>query len=256
MGKVTRFIDPPEGSPRLLVAIDGRVKLLLLLGFLLVNLAVGGWRVPLLLAMLALLGALMAGVGVAPFLRRMVVPALLAAVVFFSQVFWARQGEEVLLLDLGGRQAVVYEEGARRGLELSARILGGMGMLLFFSLSTPLPELMRAARFYRVPAVLVELALVMYRYLFLLLEEAGRIRTAQAARLGFGDTRSRLRSAGILGGMLVLRTYDRAERGFAAMRCRGYCGSLTPIPSAPLQRRDWGTLGVGAVVLAFLLVKL
>jgi len=123
-------------------------------------------------------------------------------------------------------------------------------VLLFFSLSTPLPELMRAARFFRCPPVLVELALIMYRYIFLLLEEGGRIRNAEKSRLGFVDFRSGLRSAGILGGMLVLRTYDRAERSFAAMRCRGYRGALTAVTPATMQGRDWGALVAGMLLLA------
>ena len=109
---------------------------------------------------------------------------------------------------------------------------------------------MRAARFFRCPPVLVELALIMYRYIFLLLEEGGRFRTAQKARLGFVDFRSGLSSAATLGGMLVLRTYDRAERSFAAMRCRGYRGALTNLPPGKLQGRDWAVLVVGLGVLA------
>jgi cobalt/nickel transport system permease protein len=148
---------------------------------------------------------------------------------------------------------VVHAGGVGRGLELAARILGGMGVLLFFSLTTPLPELMRAAHFFRCPAVLVELALIMYRYIFLLLEEGGRIRNAQKARLGFVDFRAALRSSGTLGGMLVLRTYDRAERSFAAMRCRGYRGVLTAVTPGDLRPYDWGALVIGLTMLAIFL---
>lgn len=250
MGGAHHFIDAQGESRRLLVALDGRVKLVLLVAALAVNLSAGGIRVPLLLAGLAFLGVLAAGVRPALFLQRMAVPAMLAAVAFVTQLFWYREGGAVFTVPLGGWEPVFYTGGLRRGLELAARILGGMGVLLFFSLSTPLPELMRAARFFRCPAVLVELALIMYRYIFLLLEEGGRIRNAQKARLGFVDLRAVLRSAGILGGMLVLRTYDRAERSFAAMRCRGYRGALTAVAPGRLQPHDWGALAVGLAVLA------
>jgi cobalt/nickel transport system permease protein len=98
--------------------------------------------------------------------------------------------------------------------------------------------------------VLVELALIMYRYIFLLQEEGGRIRNAEKSRLGFVDTRAALRSSGILGGMLVLRTYDRAERSFAAMRCRGYRGALTAVTPGRMQGHDWAVLVVGLGLLA------
>jgi cobalt/nickel transport system permease protein len=50
--------------------------------------------------------------------------------------------------------------------------------------------------------------------------------------------------------MLILRTYDRAEATFAAMRCRGYRGALTVAVGNPLQGRDWLVLGLGLALLA------
>jgi len=250
MGGAHHFIDAQGESRRLLVALDGRVKLLLMAAALGGNLAAGGLRTPIALSALALLLVLAAGVPVRSFLRRMAVPALLATVALVTQLFWFQQGEVLLRLPVFHWELILYSGGVVRGLELAARIVGGMAVLLFFSLSTPLPELMRAARFFRCPPVLVELAMIMYRYIFLLLEEGGRIRNAERSRLGFVDTRSAVRSSGILGGMLVLRTYDRAERSFAAMRCRGYRGALTAVTPGEMQGRDWAALAVGMLLLA------
>jgi cobalt/nickel transport system permease protein len=243
MGGAHHFIDAQGESQRLLVALDGRIKLVLLTAALVLNLTAGGVRTPLSLAALALILVRFSGVRTSAFLKRMAVPAVLATVAFITQLFWFQEGPPT-----------VHQGGIWRGLELASRILGGMGVLLFFSLTTPLPELMRAARFFRCPPVLVELALIMYRYIFLLLEEGGRIRNAQKARLGFVDFKSGLRSSGILGGMLVLRTYDRAERSFAAMRCRGYRGALTAVTPGRLQGHDWAALAVGLALLLLLFV--
>jgi len=254
LGGGHHFIDAHGESRRLLVALDGRIKLLLMLAALVLNLVAGGIRVPLALAGLGLALVLMAGVGAGSYFRRMAIPAVLATVAFVTQLFWFQQGEPLLRIPVYSWEWVIYSGGVWRGIELASRIVGGMSVLLFFSLTTPLPELMRAARFFRCPAVLVELALIMYRYIFLLLEEGGRIRNAEKSRLGFVDFRSTLRSSGILGGMLVLRTYDRAERSFAAMRCRGYRGVLTTVPPGAMQGRDWGVLFLGLALLAGLFV--
>ncbi|PLX83738.1 MAG: cobalt ECF transporter T component CbiQ [Desulfuromonas sp.] len=249
MGGAHGFIDAAGENRRLLVALDGRVKLALLIAALGVNLTAGGVRTPLLLAGLAFLLVRLAGVRSGSFFKRMAVPFTLACVAFVTQLFWVQEGGEVLRFVLFGKEFVFFSGGVLRGLELASRIVGGMGVLLFFSLSTPLPELMRAARFFRCPPVLVELALIMYRYIFLLLEEGGRIRGAQKARLGYTGFRNALRSGGILGGMLVLRTYDRAENSFAAMRCRGYRGALTAIVPGHMQGRDWLALVFGSFLL-------
>jgi len=252
MGGAHHFIDAQGEERSLLAALDGRIKLVLLLAALGVNLTAGGIRTPLALAVLALLLVVAAAVPARDFFRRMAIPSMLALVAFVTQLFWVHQGEPLLSFTLFSWDFVFTSGGVERGSELSARILGGMGTLLFFSLTTPLPELMRAARFFRCPPVLVELALIMYRYIFLFLEEGARIRNAQKSRLGYVDFRNALRSSGILGGMLILRTYDRAEATFAAMRCRGYRGALTVAVGNPLQGRDWIALGTGLGLLGIL----
>lgn len=249
MSEVHPFIDAQGESRQLLVALDGRIKLLLLIAALLLNLTAGGVQTSLLLLLLA--AALIRGAGVPgpAFYRRMLVPTLLAMVALVTQLFWVQQGATLVAFSFGPVGVLITSGGLERGLEIALRILGGMGVLLFFSLTTPLPELLRAARFFRCPPVLVELALIMYRYIFLLLEEGIRIRSAQRSRLGYVDLRRSLRSGGMLGGMLVLRSYDRAERSFAAMRCRGYCGALPAPRPGPVPGRDWGMLVVGWLVL-------
>lgn len=254
MSDVHQFIDAQGESRQLLVALDGRIKLVLLLAALLLNLTAGGVQSSLLLLLLA--AALIRGAGVPAraFYRRMLVPMLLATVALVTQLFWFQQGATLVAFSLGPVGISVTAGGLWRGLEIALRILGGMGVLLVFSLTTPLPELLRSARFFRSPPVLVELALIMYRYIFLLLEEGLRIRSAQRSRLGYVDLRSALRSGGTLGGMLVLRSYDRAERSFAAMRCRGYNGALPVQQAGQVPGRDWAILMVGLLLLAALYV--
>ena len=47
-------------------------------------------------------------------------------------------------------------------------------------------------------------------------------------------------------------TFDRAERSFAAMRCRGYRGALTGVTPGELQTKDWWALVIGLAVLVVL----
>ena len=247
-----QFTDVQGERRRLLVALDGRVKLALMLLALGFNLTAGGFRFPLTLVVLSLLAITASGVRLRSFLRRMAVPGMLAIVAFATQLFWYPEGDVAGTLSLLGHEVVLRHGALARGVELGSRILGGMSVLLFFSLTTPLPELMRAAHFFRCPSVLVELALIMYRYIFLMFEEAARIRAAQKSRLGYVTFRNSLRSISTLGGMLILRSYDRAERSFAAMRCRGYRGVLTAVVPGRLKGHDWGML-VGVTLLLTLL---
>lgn len=250
MGGMHQFTDVQGERRRLLVALDGRVKLTLMLLALVLNLTAGGFRFPLALLLLSAFAVMGSGIMLRSFLRRMAVPGMLALVAFMTQLFWYPEGELLRTVSLFGFEMTIYQGALLKGIELASRILGGMSVLLFFSLTTPLPELMRAAHFFRCPSVLVELSLIMYRYIFLMFEEASRIRNAQKSRLGFVNFKNTLRSASILGGMLILRSYDRAERSFAAMRCRGYRGVLTTVVPTRIKGHDWGVLLLTVTILA------
>ena len=72
--------------------------------------------------------------------------------------------------------------GVVAGGRIGLIVLAGVSLMLVLGLTTPLPRLLSALRWYRVPALLIEIGLLMYRYLFLFAEEATRMRQAQRLR--------------------------------------------------------------------------
>jgi len=64
-----------------------------------------------------------------------------------------------------------------------------------------------------------------YRYIFVLATELARLRIALRVR-GYRNRASRhsYRTVGHVGGTLLVRGYERAERVGQAMRCRGFDG--------------------------------
>src|SRR5262249_10391141 len=76
-----------------------------------------------------------------------------------------------------------------------------------------------------VPGLLVQLAMLTYRYVFVLAAELARLRVALRVR-GFRNrvTRHSYRTVGHVAGTLLLRGSERAERVGQAMRCRGFDG--------------------------------
>jgi cobalt/nickel transport system permease protein len=105
--------------------------------------------------------------------------------------------------------------------------------------SAPLDATLKAAHSLRVPGLVVQLALLTYRYLFLLADELGRLRTALRVR-GFRNRASRhaYRTVGRVAGTLLVRGYERGERVGQAMRCRGFDGrfrSLTAFRTRPID---------------------
>lgn len=88
--------------------------------------------------------------------------------------------------------------------------------------TTPFSETIRVLRRIRVPGLLVTTMALMYRYVFVLVDETDRMGRARASRT-FGRSRSSLwyDRAGIIARLFV-RSTERAERIYAAMCARGW----------------------------------
>lgn len=107
----------------------------------------------------------------------------------------------------------------------------------------------------RVPRILCLQFLLTYRYISVLLQEAEQMYTAY--RLRSGDVRGiRMADMGCFLGQLLLRSYDRADRVYCAMKCRGYDGSYRIGTAVPQTPRELGiTVCVCCGVVALRLVN-
>lgn len=110
--------------------------------------------------------------------------------------------------------------------------LSGFAVLLFIA-TTPLPATLSALEKWRFPRLLLLVIQFLYRYLFVIAEQAQRMRQAAACRgrFRFGA------AAGALG-VLFARSWQRAEAVHQAMLARGFQGRLPIAASAPFSAPD------------------
>jgi len=87
------------------------------------------------------------------------------------------------------------------------------------------------------PKIFAVQLLFLYRYIFVLAEEASRLARARALR-SFEGRGMGLRVYASMMGQLLLRTLDRAERIHLAMRCRGFEGEIRIIRPLKIRARD------------------
>lgn len=89
------------------------------------------------------------------------------------------------------------------------------------------------------PAKLAHLLLFSYRYIHVFAQEYHRLIQAMKVR-GFRPRTDlhTYRSYAYLAAMLLVRSYDRAERVYQAMLCRGFQGNFYSLKSFSWQRRD------------------
>jgi cobalt/nickel transport system permease protein len=89
-----------------------------------------------------------------------------------------------------------------------------------------------------VPSVFTIQLLFVYRYIFVLGEEAARMARARALR-SFGDRGMGIGVYGSMLGQLLFRTMDRAQRIHLAMMCRGFDGEIRHIAAPRMRWSDW-----------------
>lgn len=132
-------------------------------------------------------------------------------------------------------------EGTAEAGRLLLRGGAALSCLLFLSLATPVLVLLSALQALGVPRLLVELAALLYRFLFLLDGVAHAIRAAQEARLGYSSPGRAYRSFSWLVVGLLRRSLLRAQRLERGLAARGYTGALPPFRFS--RGVSWRVLG-------------
>ena len=162
-------------------------------------------------------------------------------------------GALTAVVQLGGDGIGWAPDAAARGGSLVGHALAGSAAVLLLATTTPLSDLLPALQRLRVPAAVVEVASVVYRLLFVLLESLRTIREAQTARLGYSTWRRSYRSSGALAAAVLTRSWDRAHRLQEGLAGRGMDTGLRVLPEVlPSSRvfRAATVLGLAALVSA------
>ncbi len=155
-------------------------------------------------------------------------------------------GAVPLLFSVGGPTLVRLDPGGLgAALALAGRATAGLLCLLLFAATTPLADtLPRLARL-GVPPAVVDVAGLVYRLLFLLLDRIAAVRAAQAGRLGFRSWRTAFRSVAGQAGAVFVSAFDRARRMEQGLALRGDPGSLrVQLPPQRLSRQFLAATGV------------
>lgn len=235
--------DPASRLHRL----DPRAKTVGLLGVTVVAVStpLSAWPVYLVCAALLAIYAAAARVplGVVWRRARVVAPVIVLVAIFIP--FLRPGGEELALGPLTVHQ---------RGLEVFATVLAkasiGIVAAILLGATTTYPAVLRGLEAMRMPRLLVLIASLMYRYLFVVAEEVARMRAALAARAFRPRHVFQAGPVGRVATALFLRTHNRGERVYLAMLSRGYAGRMPYLD--PLRFTAADGLFVGVMALALL----
>jgi cobalt/nickel transport system permease protein len=111
------------------------------------------------------------------------------------------------------------------------RALGSATAMAFLAFTTPMVDLLDLGRRAHVPVLLLDLATLIYRFIFVLLDSLQRMVIAQETRLGYSNMRRSMNSAALVASRLLIDTYQRSQRLQTALESRGYMGDLRVLPT-------------------------
>lgn len=247
------IVDQYRGQASLIHHLDPRVKTLAALFYILaVSLTPeGSWWAFGVFLLLILSASLLSSVGLTYTIRRsyIALPFALAALA----VPFTTPGVtiyEVPLLQWG-----VSEVGLVRFVSILIRSWLAVQGAILLTATTQFHDLLWALEKLRFPRPLVAMIGFMYRYIFLIGDEAVCMIRARASRSArqVGGRRPSIRWQGKVTGMMVgslfLRSLARSERVYDAMLSRGYDGSPRSIVRFRMRWADWI-----ALVVVFLIV--
>lgn len=247
--------DRYEGRISLAHHLDPRTKVVIVGIYIFSNalLPDGAWLAFLAAWIFLLGGVLLAQLRPGIILKRsfIVLPFTLAAVT----VIFTLPGTAVATWHLGSRTINISDAGLLRFASIMIRSWLSVQGAVWLTATTRFPDLMHALRHLRLPRLLIAIISFMYRYLFVLADEAMRLLRAREARSarpthgGGGTIFWRAKVAGGMVGQLFLRSFERSERVYNAMLARGYRGQLLTMNPHVLTPKDWQILITAVLVI-------
>ena len=138
---------------------------------------------------------------------------------------------------LPGLSFSITRESINQGVFVFCRVIGGMSALCFISLTTPMTDIFITFRKCRVPEAVIDLMMIIYRTIFILMDQVIQIYNAQVMRLGYSTYRESIHSFATLCGAAFIASWDAGDDLIRAMDARCYNGKFALLgESRPVER--------------------
>ncbi len=216
------FFKSVGQSNTVLRGLDGRVKTAFFLTGCVVSAVVRHWYLAAALWLAAVILFATLGLPWRFLLRRLAIPFGVAWLVLLSLLFTAG-GPPLWVVSHRPFFLAVYGDGLKLGVLMLLRIMASVTMVGTLSFSTPMVEILESLRVLKIPGIMIDLADMMFRYVFIISDVAGQMRHAQMSRttrrLGWTE---KIRLAGQVAGYVISQSLDRSVKIFHAMVSRGF----------------------------------
>ena len=169
----------------------------------------------------------------------------------------SRQPLDAFAISIGNWYLTGSFQALRHAAQLIITALASVSCLYFLSFNTTMTDILGVLRKLHFPALMVELMLLIYRYIFVLLDVAYYISTSQNSRLGHKDLRTSVRSFGAMVQALFIRAMKRSRNLYDAMEARGYDGEIRVLEeNHPVSKKNIAIIAVFELALLIVTIWL
>ena len=120
----------------------------------------------------------------------------------------------------------ITRESINQGVFVFCRVIGGMSAICFISLTTPMTDIFIVFRQCRIPEIVIDLMMIIYRTIFIILDQVLQIYHAQVMRLGYSTWHESIHSFASLCGAAFIASWNSGEDLIRAMDARCYDGKF------------------------------
>ncbi|SFG24243.1 cobalt/nickel transport system permease protein [Desulfotomaculum arcticum] len=180
------------------------------------------------------------------YLKLMLIPGLflIVGVITVAISIIPESGNFIWATRLGYYTIGVTNQSLDNAVDLLLRSLGAVSCLYFLSLTTPLTDIVLIMKRLRVPLLVVELITLIYRFIFILLDMAGKIYIAQSSRLGYKTAPTGFNSLSRLLLSMFIKSYRHSQAIYDSLASRCYNGDLHFFT----EQRHWSWRNIGLII--------
>jgi cobalt/nickel transport system permease protein len=211
--------------------LDARCKIILTLFFTIIVISFDSYKIEPLLPFFAfpLFVIIAAHIPVGYVLKKILVVSLFALIIGgFNPIL----DKHIIYVD-----GYVISAGWLSFISIFMKFILTSSVAILLLLTTGMYRIVQGLEQLGVPKLFAVQLLFLYRYLFLISDEAERLSRARAAR-SFGKNGFSLHVATQLLSTLFIRSFERAERVYLAMKCRGFDGTVRAFNTLSWQNVD------------------
>lgn len=218
------YIEDLSGKKGLMQAINPFAKLCTIVFMIVASLFIFQLSYLLAICIIPTVLAVASRIPLKHFFSRTTLIPLFAALISLPVLFLSL-GSPVYSASLGAINIVVTMEGLTRFLVFTFRVWFCVASLTLLILTTGFEKTLKMLSTLRVPSLVVQMFSLTYRYFFVSIHEAQSVLIAKEARTYVNRRTINLKALKDLGQIiasLFIRTYERSERVYLAMKARGF----------------------------------